>query len=118
MILSASFLVILIISNNVLVNTPRADCMTALEVWILVCLCLIFGTFLQFGILLLKRQKSYVRTLTVENVKYEAAANGVNGPGDDALDAEEYLKIDRYYLIMFPVLFVIFNLIYWLAYLV
>lgn len=115
-LLTSCMLTLIFISNQVYSNTPRSPCMNALEVWMFICICSVFGAALEFGALLLKRTKACSKTLTVENVKYEAASNGISGTNDDPLDGEEYWKIDRYYLVLFPLLFLVTNVAYWLAY--
>ena len=48
---------------------------------------------------------------------YEAQDEGINDKSDQQL-AKEYQWIDRLSLIAFPILFFVFNMFYWLAYMI
>jgi hypothetical protein len=49
------------------------------------------------------------------NFKYEVQERAVNAVSVQQL-AEEYWRIDKFFLISFPILFFVFNIIYWLAF--
>ena len=85
----------------------------------------------EFGVLLLRQRRRRLRrrAVTLRHVKYEAAAggsaalagdgakeNGVEERSDDEDCEKEFWKYDRVYLCLLPVLFLFFNLVYWLTY--
>ena len=53
-----------------------------------------------------------------DNFKYEVheRQSAANAALDARQLAEEYWRIDKFFLISFPILFFIFNIIYWLAF--
>ena len=58
-----------------------------------------------------------IKIVCKENFKYEVQAppSAPNAVNLQQL-AEEYWRIDKFFLISFPILFFIFNIIYWLAF--
>jgi len=81
--------------HTVTTTTPKADgCLTALETWLLACLLLIFGTIMEYSVLLL-------RNLSNSCVKSGNCC----------------VWLDKVSLIFFPATFLLLNLFYWPAYL-
>jgi len=79
-------------------TTPKADgCLTALETWLLACLLLIFGTIMEYSVLLLRNLS-------------DSVSSGVTSGNCCAW-------LDKVSLIFFPATFLILNLFYWPAYL-
>lgn len=118
------FLVLVNIFNTVTTNTPKAEGLTAIEAWMLACILFVFGALIEYAAILFKKQK-YVsgqhrvnlKIVCRENYKYEVQEKS---PANQAVTmqqlAEEYWRIDKFFLISFPILFFIFNIIYWLAF--
>jgi len=118
------FLVLVNIFNTVTTNTPKAEGLTAIEAWMLACILFVFGALIEYAAILFKKQK-YVsgqhrvnlKIVCKENYKYEVQEKS---PANQAVTmqqlAEEYWRIDKFFLISFPILFFIFNIIYWLAF--
>ncbi len=113
--ISISITILAILCSSEKVMLSSVECLTALQVWFVACFALTFAVLVQTVILLFKRQKNCVRTLTVDNMKYESAGNGSNPPNEDLYE-DEFWKIDKQYFVIFPAIFLIFNLAYWLAY--
>ncbi len=125
----ATLLVVLLLGQVVITTavtialTNRPLYFTALDVWLLVCLLFHLGPLLELSVLLLRRQLSAKQTLTVRDVKYEAPPAGSSNGGtvsdnDDeemAID-QDFWKVDKLYMGIFPFLFFMFNLIYWFVY--
>jgi len=121
------FLVLVNIFNTVTTNTPKAEGLTAIEAWMLACILFVFGALIEYAAILFKKQK-YVsgqhrvnlKIVCKENFKYEvqerSPANQFNQAVTMQQLAEEYWRIDKFFLISFPILFFIFNIIYWLAF--
>eukprot|EP00091_Calanus_sinicus_P010190 TRINITY_DN23765_c0_g1_i1.p1 TRINITY_DN23765_c0_g1~~TRINITY_DN23765_c0_g1_i1.p1 ORF type:complete len:130 (-),score=15.29 TRINITY_DN23765_c0_g1_i1:423-812(-) len=59
-LLLATLLLILVnIFNTVIINTPKSESLTAIQSWVLTCLLFVFGAFIEFaGILLRKQMRS------------------------------------------------------------
>jgi len=118
------FLVLVNIFNNVTTNTPKAEGLTAIEAWMLACILFVFGALVEYATLLFKKQryvsgqhKVNLKIICKENYKYEVQEKS---PANQAVTvqqlAEEYWRIDKFFLKSFPILFCIFNIIYWTAF--
>merc|ERR1712179_149012 len=99
------------IFNNVATNTPRAECLTAIEAWMIACILFVFAALLEYaGILLKKQQKHQPEDY------YELQKNSPSDQGVTVQEFEkEYRRIDNFFLISFPLFFMVFNSIYWLV---
>ncbi|XP_023319726.1 gamma-aminobutyric acid receptor subunit rho-1 [Eurytemora carolleeae] len=118
------FLVLVNIFNTVTTNTPKAEGLTAIEAWMLACILFVFGALIEYAAILFKKQK-YVssqhkvnlRIVCKDNFKYEVHEKTMARHAVTMQQlAEEYWRIDKFFLISFPILFFIFNIIYWLAF--
>merc|ERR1719192_723716 len=118
------FLVLVNIFNTVTTNTPKAEGLTAIEAWMLACILFVFGALIEYAAILFKKQryvsgqhKVNLKIVCKENFKYEVQEKS---PANQAVTmqqlAEEYWRIDKFFLKVFPTLFIIFNIIYWLAF--
>merc|ERR1719166_299427 len=118
------FLVLVNIFNNVTTNTPKAEGLTAIEAWMLACILFVFGALIEYAAILFKKQryvsgqhKVNLKIVCKENFKYEVQEKS---PANQAVTmqqlAEEYWRIDKFFLKLFPTCFILFNLTYWLAF--
>jgi len=109
------FLVLVNICNSVFANTPKVKGPTAIEAWMLACILFLFGAFIEYAAILFKKHK-YMSDKYWENCKYGLQEKS---PANQAVNmqqlAEEYWRIDKFFLISFSIIFFIFNIIYWLA---
>ncbi|QQP40148.1 Gammaaminobutyric acid receptor subunit deltalike [Caligus rogercresseyi] len=83
-----------------------------------------FYVLFKYAAILFKKQrhvsaqhKINIRLVCKDNLKYEVHEQRPP-PNRVSLQqlAEEYWRIDKFFLISFPILFFIFNIIYWLAF--
>ena len=111
------FLVLINIFNIVTTNSPNVEGVTAIAAWMMACILFVFGALLGYAYLLWKKKKSCLkRKKPISKLK---AAGGAGGE-DCSLQQlrnrrkEEFRsKVDDMFLVVFPLLFAIFNLIYW-----
>jgi len=118
------FFVLINISNTVTTNTPRAEGPTAMAVWMLACILFVFGAFIEYSIILFKDHRFATRQHEMNNqimnkgkLIYEAHDKNVKNESDEQV-SEEYQWIDKFSLIAFPIIFFVFNMFYWLAYMI
>ena len=101
------FLVLINIFNIVTTNSPNVEGMTAIAAWMIVCILFVFAALAGYAWLLWKKKKSCLkrkrpRKLTDEEGKLRTRRK------------EEFRsKIDDLFLVTFPLLFALFNLVYW-----
>ena len=87
------FLVLINIYNNIENHSPVSDTTTSLSLWMLVCILFVFGALSVYAAILFARYKSY----------------DLQSPSKTA-----WLKVvDLAFFVIFPILFVLFNVIYW-----
>jgi len=89
------FLVLINIFNTIQTNSPQAEGLTAMEAWVIACIVFVFAALMEYtGILLqMKLKKLYGTRRKKDN----------------------YAVTDLTFLIVFPVLFLLFNILYWTA---
>ena len=101
------FLVLINIFNIVTSNSPNVEGMTAIAAWMLVCIFFVFGALVGYAYLLWKKKKSCLkrkkkRTLSEDESKMRQ------------IFKEDYRsRVDDVFLVVFPIMFLVFNLIYW-----
>jgi len=98
------FLLLVNIFNTVATHTPKAECLTAIEVWMLACILFVFGALIEYAAILLKKQL-YVSKQ--QKVVLKTAQQL----------ADDFWRVDNFFLKCFPALFVVFNIVYWIVYL-
>ena len=90
------FLVLTEIYTNVANQSPVASSINQLSLWVIFCILFVFGALMEYAGLLFVRYQSY-------------------NYADDAFKNGKLMKtIDLSFFITFPIIFVIFNVIYWL----
>jgi len=123
------FLVLVNIFNTVTTNTPKAEGLTAIEAWMLSCILFVFGALVEYAIILMRKQseaikpqRNHVKIICKDSYKYEVSHHHSH---QNMLDLEEpvkegcgpnYINADRFFLVAMPILFLIFNIIYWIGY--
>jgi len=113
------FLVLVNIFNSVSTNTPRADSLTAIEVWMFACILFVFGTLVEYAAILFKNQqyvcgKQNINLKSICTYKYEVQEDKEVTVQEMR---EEHWRIDKSFLMSFSLLFIVFNIIYWLTFL-
>ena len=83
--------------------------MTAIAAWMIVCIFFVFGALFGYAWLLWKKKKSCLKRHS------KVAKNKSEEEGKvRTKKKEEYRsKVDDVFFVVFPMLFLIFNLIYW-----
>jgi len=87
------FLVLINIFNTIQTNSPKADGLTAIEGWLIACIVFVFAALVEYTGILLKMK---MRKLT-----------GIKRKKDN------YAITDLAFFVFFPILFTIFNVLYW-----
>lgn len=101
------FLVLTNIFNIVTTNSPNVEGMTAIAAWMLVCIFFVFGALVGYAYLLWKKKKSCLKR---KKTKKQSEEEGKLRQ----LRKEDYRsKVDDVFLVVFPMMFMVFNLIYW-----
>lgn len=79
--------------------------------------------FCRYAAILFKKQRYVssqhrmnIKIVCKDNFKYEVQERAATNAVSLQQLAEEYWRIDKFFLISFPILFFIFNIIYWLAF--
>lgn len=96
-LLAILFLVMINLLTTITTTMPKADGLTAIEVWLLTCSLFLAGAMAECGAILLQQ---------------------LLGQGDDGKNiqlTQQLLRLDKMCLLIFPGLFLLFNLIYWPA---
>lgn len=79
------FLVLINIFNNVTTNSPKAEGLTAIEIWMLACILFVFGSLIEYAVILYKKQKTkhYINVSNSPSYcdAYSGEHNSKNGVG-------------------------------------
>lgn len=81
--------------------------MTAIAAWMLVCIFFVFGALAGYAYLLWKKKKSCLKRKKVRKISDE------EGKIRTKKKEEFRTKVDDIFLVTFPLMFLLFNLIYW-----
>lgn len=101
------FLVLINIFNLITSQSPNVEGMTAIAAWMIVCIMFVFGALSGYAYLLWKKKKSCLKRKRIRKMTEE------EGKMRTKRKEEFRSKVDDMFLIVFPLLFLIFNLIYW-----
>ena len=63
------FLVLVNIFNAITTNSPKAEGLTAIEVWMLVCILFVFGALVEYAFILFHKQRSTTKALSTKDLK-------------------------------------------------
>jgi len=70
------FLVLVNIFNNVTTNSPKAEGLTAIEIWMLACILFVFGALIEYAVILFKKQKEQKEPKKEAAVHRSSGSNG------------------------------------------
>ncbi len=101
------FLVLINIFNTVTTNSPNVEGMTAIAAWMIVCILFVFAALAGYAWLLWKKKKSCLKRKRLRKMTEE------EGKLRSRRKEEFRSKVDDMFLVVFPLLFTIFNTIYW-----
>ena len=102
------FLVLTNIFNIITTNSPNVEGMTAIAAWMLVCIFFVFGALVGYAYLLWKKKKGSPKRKKSTNKKENK--KGHKGSSDEQ---RLIAKVDSTFLVVFPIMFLVFNMIYW-----
>jgi len=93
------FLVLINIFNNVTTNSPKAEGLTAIEIWMLACILFVFGALVEYAIILYWKQRNHHRpTPSCSTNFYTDEENNQSqeslGPDREVVEANE--KVERF----------------------
>ena len=101
------FLVLINIFNIVTTNSPNVEGMTAIAAWMIVCIMFVFGALAGYSYLLWKKKKSCLKRKRLRKISEDEVKLRTKRK-------EEFRSmVDDMFLVVFPLLFAIFNMIYW-----
>ena len=101
------FLVLINIFNIVTSNSPNVEGMTAIAAWMLVCIFFVFGALVGYAYLLWKKKKSCLKRKKSRKMSEEETKMR------QILKEDYRSRVDDVFLVVFPIMFLVFNLIYW-----
>jgi len=102
------FLVLINIHNTIQVNSPKADGFTAIKSWVIACIVFVFGAMLEYSGILLLLKLERMQTGPGAAVEYSQVEGGWGRRG-----RQRYTRTDLAFFCLFPLLFLLFNLVYW-----
>lgn len=120
------FLVLVNIFNTITTNIPKAEGLTAIEAWVIVCVLFVFGALIEYAGLLLKMKLAATRPCKGTSRENSLLLNGKMPDEKKWLrgisrrkqrEDISHARLDILFLLLFPLFFLIFNLIYWLGFL-
>ena len=90
------FLVLINIFLNITSTSPESESMTSMSLWVITCLLFVFGALFEYACILWVKYNNFKKDL----------------PNDEKI--QRILKqTDFIFLIIFPLLFLLFNIFYW-----
>lgn len=102
------FLVLTNIFNMITANSPNVEGMTAIAAWMLVCIFFVFGALIGYAYLLwIWKKKSCLKKKKISKECEEMKKIRIMRK-DDFRN-----RVDDVFLAVFPIMFLIFNLLYW-----
>jgi len=137
------FLVLVNIFNTITTNIPKAEGLTAIEAWVIGCVLFVFGALIEYaGILLQMKMRASASLLSpkkpsspeiINNLNTEiplellSHTNGVSKNDKESSkptkspnirkEKMKTAKMDLMFLVLFPCIFLIFNIVYWVGFL-
>jgi len=138
------FLVLVNIFNTITTNIPKAEGLTAIEAWVIVCVLFVFGALVEYaGILLQMKMRVSTRQMPLkkqspprmQHSDSQIALHNLGPPNGNHADQDQgrrkkqkkpknmqdekmgTARMDLMFLCLFPCFFLIFNMVYWLSFL-
>ena len=115
------FLVLINIFNGAKSAAPVSTNLNAVDLYLIICIVLVFAALVEYAIVLLRKRNQVEHNVTDVCRKKVAANQGsltTQDANDCTLQAQHSTdhasnKVDKLSLIIFPIIFVLFNIIYW-----
>ena len=116
------FLVLVNIFNTITSNIPKAEGLTAIEAWVIVCVLFVFGALIEYAGLLLKMKLEVSKSIKPKNQKcalkkMDDKRTMYINQCKKQREETSHARLDILFLLLFPIFFLCFNLIYWLSFL-
>ena len=96
-----------ILSQIITINSPNVEGMTAIAAWMIVCIFFVFGALFGYAWLLWKKKKSCLKRHRKTKLSDE------EGKISAKRKEETRSKTDDVFFVVFPLMFLLFNLVYW-----
>jgi small-conductance mechanosensitive channel len=104
------FLVLINIFNSITNNSPNTETITAISIWIITCILFVFGALSSYAVILYRKYKTSSASLFPPSKISMTAEKEAR----ESVKKELKLKqIDNVLLRLFPLLFIVFNFVYW-----
>jgi len=130
------FLVLVNIFNAITTNSPKADGLNALQAWVIACIFFIFGALFEYSVILLRMKIKTIRQIRkclngnlaaylaplANPLGSNVANGGISRPtqgyqgGTNFPAFDPTSKVDLVFLCCFPCLFLIFSIVYVIAF--
>jgi len=129
------FLVLVNIFNAITTNSPKADGLNALQAWVIACIFFIFGALFEYSVILLRMKIKTIRQIRkcmngnlaaylapLANPLGAPISNGVANRPQQTQGGTQFpafdptSKVDLVFLCCFPCLFLIFSIVYVIAF--
>jgi hypothetical protein len=111
----------LISDNFFFSNIPKAEGLTAIEAWVIVCVLFVFGALIEYAGLLLKMKLEVSKSVKPKGPK--CALKKMDDKRAMYItqckkqrEETSHARLDILFLLLFPIFFLCFNLIYWLSF--
>ena len=116
------FLVLVNIFNTITSNIPKAEGLTAIEAWVIVCVLFVFGALIEYAGLLLKMKLEVSKSIKPKHQKcalkkMDDKRTMYINQCKKQREETSHARLDILFLLLFPIFFLCFNLIYWLSFL-
>ena len=108
-LLITTLLVLVNFYGTVIENQPPSQEPTAIVIWTICCAMFVFGALLAYAVLLYKLYKMKSQTRRYK----KKPQRGQDEDDEKSPDEKDLAVYDKFFLVTFPLLFCLFNLIYW-----
>ena len=111
------FLVLVNIFDGAKSVAPVSENLNAIDLYILFCIVLVFLALIEYAFVLSKEKLNLARVESVKNILDEVPTSTNNAKANNmSQNCVLKMRLDTLALIVFPILFISFNIIYWAVY--
>ena len=111
------FLVLVNIFDGAKSVAPVSENLNAIDLYILFCIVLVFLALIEYAFVLSKEKLNLSRVESVKNILEEVPTSTNNAKANNmSQNCVLKMRLDTLALIVFPILFIFFNIIYWALY--
>ena len=109
------FLVLVSMFLSVVTEAPKASFVTAKEIWMMVCMLFVFLAIAEYGTILVLPKKSAKKKLNPDVEKKMDEKTDKKKKKKNKKNKEKHF-LDKIAIVVLPVLFFLFNIVYWAYY--